>query len=203
MTHLPYDNLPGAISKRALEEHLKLFDGYVEGQDRVDGALESLPITMKSSADEPIRGQLSAQSFISNAIYFHNLFFQSLTPHTIRPAILLALDKVIEDQWEDPDDFYTALVGTAMLARGWALVTVNMSTKEGLLDLVMVDGHDVGLLAGQIPILAIDVWEHAYWMDHGADKEGYLKALMPYINWPLVSERYLSIVGNRVWRSDD
>jgi Fe-Mn family superoxide dismutase len=73
----------------------------------------------------------------------------------------------------------------ARTARGWAL----LGYLNGKLHNYSVDYHDIGAIWGARVLLALDVWEHAYYLDYGPDKEKYFEAFFKNINWNKVSAR--------------
>lgn len=70
---------------------------------------------------------------------------------------------------------------------GWVILAYDK--KEGKLFNIWVNEHDAGLLAGATPLLVMDVFEHAFMLDYGVKRAGYIDAFMNAIDWHSVEER--------------
>ena len=70
---------------------------------------------------------------------------------------------------------------------GWAICYQDPTT--GMISNYWVTLHEVGNVAGFIPILVMDVWEHAYLLDYAADRSKYIEAFFSNINWDAVQDR--------------
>jgi len=186
---LPYRELPGAISARALEEHYKLYLGYGEMLGRVEKALVTAERPEKHLADSPFSGALWGQSYALGGVLLHELFFSSLTTSTNRIMLLLGIEAAIERKWGSQEAFLRDLRAVALSVRGWAVLALKDGTTDGL-RIIGLDAHDLGAVFGYRPLLAIDVFEHAYWADHYTNRAAYLDQLLPYINWVAVEARY-------------
>ena len=83
-------------------------------------------------------------------------------------------------------------------APGWVLLT--RSRYDGTLRNTLIEEHHRGVLVEQDIILALDGWEHAYFVDHDANKEAYLKVLENAIDWERANSRFLrSLDSTRAW----
>lgn len=190
---LPYDCLPGAISKQALADHVRLWSGYAEAYQRVQTTLQTTPLPDKHAPDDPFRVGLNVRGYAANGDRLHAFFFGNLTNHTTRISLLLEVEGAIERKWGGKDEVRQLMRAATLVARGWALLVWDRFEKD--LRVIVLDGHDQGLVVGCDPLLVIDAYEHAYWMDHGTDKAGYFDALWPYVNWPAVNQRFLANTG--------
>ena len=76
--------------------------------------------------------------------------------------------------------------------RGWVVLAVDPKASENI-RLFVLDSHDLGPVFGYVPLLVVDVFEHAYWMDFGTNKGTYLKNLYGYIHWGEVNRRYKEV----------
>jgi Fe-Mn family superoxide dismutase len=74
--------------------------------------------------------------------------------------------------------------------RGIGWVVLTRDPVAGRLFNVWVDEHATGLLAGAVPLLVMDVFEHAYLHDYGLNRTAYVQAFMKAINWPVVEQRF-------------
>ena len=186
---LPFDELPGAISKRALTEHYKLYTGYRETLKRVDAKLKTAGQPTKPLSESEYANLLRVQSQALAGAYLHELFFQNLTDSTVHIMILLGVHKLMEIGWGTQEAFRKAFRAAAMNAKGWAILGLAEDNKPRILTL---DSHEM-MPAGVTPLFVLDTYEHAYWMDHGADRAAYLDALAHYHNWFAADTRLKAI----------
>lgn len=100
-----------------------------------------------------------------------------------------AVGQAIVAQFESGEGFSDAFAKRAgcHFGSGWVWLSVN---GDG--NLVITDGHDAfnPLKDGLIPVVVIDVWEHAYYIDRKNNRGAYIQAFISLINWAKVDERY-------------
>jgi Fe-Mn family superoxide dismutase len=189
---LPYQELPGAVSARELAEHYKLYLGYREQVQRVGQGLLTAPRPTKSQYESPYSGLLWGQGFALAGAHLHELYFENLTRLTIRPLILLGIDKACEIRWGSQEAFRKEFVAAGLEARGWVVLAVAYNDVSDL-RIFALDAHDLGAVYGYCPLLVIDTYEHAYWMDFGTDKGSYLSRVMGYVDWNVVEGRFKTV----------
>lgn len=128
--------------------------------------------------------------FADNAgqVLNHQLFFEQLTPsqHAKQPSgeMMLLITQSLGSfgtMIEQMDQAARLLFGS-----GWVFLAAN---TNGQLQILSLPNGDNPLRHGLTPLLAIDVWEHAYYLDNQNRRADYLKHLWPLINWRIVSTR--------------
>jgi len=159
----PYDLLPGVVSTAALAEHWKLYEGYVAGVN---------------AGAQPLEYQLGG-------VVMHELFFRGLSPKPTQ-AVLPVFQSLLAVDWGTVDAFWRELRAAAMDARGWAVLGYRASDKMRVLSM---DEHDAGVL-GYEPLIVIDCYEHAYFMDYGTRKAEYLDSLWKVFDWQELEKRW-------------
>lgn len=189
---LSFRELPGAVSVRELEEHYKLYLGYRDMLKRVDQQLPTVPLPSKHQAESQLSALLWGQGYALAGAFLHELYFGNLIALTTRIMILLEIEGLIEKQWGSQEAFREDMIAAGLQARGWVVLAVCHECPEDLRIFTM-DSHDMGAVYGYCPILVIDTYEHAYWMDFGTDKGTYLKNIMGYVNWFAVNSRYQKV----------
>jgi Fe-Mn family superoxide dismutase len=123
--------------------------------------------------------------------YNHSLFFESMTPKGGEPKDTLAV--AITKDFGGFDIFKTQFIDAAekQFGSGWAWLIVD---KTGKLQITNTPNQDNPLMPKQIitgtPILCLDVWEHAYYLDYQYKRKRYIEAFFKVINWKKVGERY-------------
>lgn len=156
----------------ALEKHPEIGEDLVALLSDVD----SLPADIRQAVINNGGGHLN-----------HALFWEILSPEqTEVPAELLA---DIEATFGSFDAFKEAFTtaATTRFGSGWAWLVVN---KEGKLEVTSTGNQDTPLMTGLKPILGLDVWEHAYYLNYRNVRPNYIKAFFDIINWPKVDELY-------------
>lgn len=124
--------------------------------------------------------------------YNHNLFWENIgTKVGGKPNDTLA--KVIERDFESFDKFKTQFIDTAskQFGSGWTWLIID---KAGKLQLTNTNNQDNPLMPNAIvkgtPLLALDLWEHAYYLKHQYKRKKYIDIYFNIINWTKVNERY-------------
>ena len=123
----------------------------------------------------------------------HSLFWEFLSPEKQEPtADVLA---AIEAAFGSFDNFKAEFTkaATTRFGSGWAWLVVN---KEGKLEVTSTANQDTPLSEGKKPILALDVWEHAYYLKYRNVRPDYIKAFFDIINWAKVAELYQAEVAD-------
>ncbi len=117
----------------------------------------------------------------------HALFWELLSPDKQEPtAQVLA---TIEEAFGSFDAFKTAFTqaATTRFGSGWAWLVVN---ENGKLEVLSTANQDTPISQGKAPILALDVWEHAYYLKYRNVRPDYIKAFFDVINWEKVAQLY-------------
>ncbi|WP_024344279.1 superoxide dismutase SodA [Streptococcus equinus] len=123
----------------------------------------------------------------------HSLFWEFLSPEKQEPtADVLA---AIETAFGSFDNFKAEFTkaATTRFGSGWAWLVVN---KEGKLEVTSTANQDNPISEGKKPILALDVWEHAYYLKYRNVRPDYIKAFFDIINWSKVAELYQAAVAD-------
>ncbi|HEQ2066035.1 TPA: superoxide dismutase [Streptococcus pyogenes] len=117
----------------------------------------------------------------------HALFWELLSPEKqdVTPDVAQAIDDAFESFDAFKEQFTAAATGR--FGSGWAWLVVN---KEGQLEITSTANQDTPISEGKKPILALDVWEHAYYLNYRNVRPNYIKAFFEIINWKKVSELY-------------
>ncbi len=119
----------------------------------------------------------------------HSLFWQILGPNAggePTGALLEAINQAFGDFATFKEQFATKATGR--FGSGWAWLVVN----NGKLELMDTPNQDSPLMEGKAPILALDVWEHAYYLKYQNRRPEYIEAFWNVVNWQKVTELYQS-----------
>ncbi len=189
-------NLPElkGISKRTVEEHLKLFASYVKFTNIIMDVLKQH--SNNNDTDLYILTELKRRfSFEWNGMRNHEYYFKSLEYGAKTLAPDSALRQKIEDQYGSVEAWLTASTSLAQTRGvGWAMVYYDPHT--GRLTLAWVDEHHNGQLGSLPLVLALDMWEHAFLIDYSpAEKKKYITAFFGNLNWNVIEKNYLTARG--------
>jgi Fe-Mn family superoxide dismutase len=175
------------MTPRVIESHYEInYGGAVNRLNAITAELEALdPETVRP---EVIR-RLKRDQFVAlNSTLLHELYFASLggdgrkVPE--RMAEALARDFGSVDRWRRE---FVALASAIDGGAGWVLLTYV--PRDGRL-INHVAGGDGEVVSGGIPVLALDMYEHAYHIDFGANADAYVATFMRNIEWSAVETRY-------------
>ncbi len=188
-----FDHLNGldGISDAQVEEHLKLYAGYVTNVNTLNEELAEMRGRGKPSGTSPEFAELMRRlGFEYNGMILHEYYFSNLeqaadpTPPS-GSGIAHALNKAYGsvDKWKE--DFQA--VG-GMRGIGWVILFQDPVTDR--LTNHWITLHQDGVPAGFKPLLVMDVWEHAFMRDYKAtEKSKYIEAFFRNIDWPMVERR--------------
>lgn len=117
----------------------------------------------------------------------HALFWELLSPEKqeVSADVAAAIDDAFGSFATFKEQFTAAATGR--FGSGWAWLVVN---KAGQLEITSTANQDTPISEGKQPILALDVWEHAYYLNYRNVRPNYIKAFFEIINWKKVSELY-------------
>ncbi|HEL1201053.1 TPA: superoxide dismutase [Streptococcus equi subsp. zooepidemicus] len=117
----------------------------------------------------------------------HALFWELLSPEKqeVSADVAAAIDDAFGSFAAFKEQFTAAAMGR--FGSGWAWLVVN---KAGQLEITSTANQDTPISEGKQPILALDVWEHAYYLNYRNVRPNYIKAFFEIINWKKVSELY-------------
>ena len=185
---LPYkeDALEPYISKKTIEFHYgKHHKAYIDKTNELAGAAGlgslSLDEIMKKTA-----GSAGQTSIFNNAAqaWNHNFYWKSMLPGARKPDERLT--KMIDASFGSYDNFIKELQNAAVtqFGSGWAWLVL----EQDKLKVINTSNADNPVVHGQVPLLTLDVWEHAYYLDYQNRRPDYVKAVTEnLLNWEFVA----------------
>ena len=188
-----YDQLVGNLtgfSPKQVEQHLKLYEGYVKKINEIRAEIEKIPFAERKANANFSYGKFSElkrrESVPYNGVYLHEMYFDNLGGPASAPTADLA--KAIEGSFGSQSNWEEDLRACAETATGgWVLLTYDRI--DGKLHHNQVWEHSNGIMINQEHLLALDTWEHAFMIDFGTDKKSYLGAFLQNVKWKVVAER--------------
>ncbi|KAL0265465.1 UNVERIFIED_CONTAM: hypothetical protein PYX00_010937 [Menopon gallinae] len=121
----------------------------------------------------------------------HSFFWLLLKkPETCTPYPGASILEALEKSFGNYENFLKLFKGVAMgrFGSGWAWLSLEPSTKK--LEVLSTANQDSPLMEGKIPLLGIDVWEHAYYLKHQNRRAEWLEDFFKVLNWQQVEENY-------------
>ena len=189
LPELPYDYgaLEPYISGHIMElHHDKHHRGYVEGANRT---LEQLAEARKQGKFDNVAALEQALAFNASGHLLHSLFWQNLAPRAGGEPTG-ELGKAIQRDFDGFQAFKRQLAQTAatIMGSGWAALLWDTLSKQ--LMVVQLHDHQSRTIQGAVPLLVLDVWEHAYYLQYENVKGDWVKAFWNVVNWPDVAARF-------------
>lgn len=183
------------ISKKTLEIHYdKLYVGYVKKSNEIAEKLNRLREAVIDGQAEgnatysELRALKDAETFAVNGVYLHEWYFDVLGGDgdwKNAPE----LTKALEEKWGTIESGLKYFSACAMASRGWSVLAWD--TKAGKLKHYNGDAHNQGGVWGCLPIIVLDVYEHAYFIDYGSDRKKYIEDFWKNLDWARAEEIYL------------
>lgn len=175
------------LSKESIDEHLKLYSGYVKNTNMI---LEEI-----NSKEELSYGESEIQrrlGFEFGGMKNHEVYFESLSDGVKEISTESDLYKSIEEEWGSFDKWLSLFKNIAKTRGvGWAMLYHDK--KENRLLNCWVDEQHLGHLSGCTPILALDMWEHSFVHDyHPSGKGQYIEDFFENLNWSKIEDNYTS-----------
>jgi len=187
-----YDALEPNIDARTMEiHHSKHHQGYTT---KLNGAIAGTDLEGKSIEDILANLDMSNGAVRNNGggFYNHSLFWTVMNPKE-KGSLSGELKEAIEAAYGSKEGFIEAFstAGATQFGSGWAWLCVH---KGGKVEVCSTPNQDNPLMPGVTcegtPILGLDVWEHAYYLNYQNRRPDYINAFFNVINWNEVAKRY-------------
>lgn len=186
----PYTALEPFIDAKTMEiHHTKHHQAYTTN---LNNALENSPLKGKTIEEILKNLDLEQKALRNNAggFYNHNLFWEILSPTKSEPSA--ELSQAIEQSFGSFENFKAEFTKAAMsqFGSGWAWLCVSGDKKLSICATANQDNPLMPNGCGNTPILGLDVWEHAYYLNYQNRRADYIEAFFNIINWAKVSELF-------------
>ncbi len=189
----PFDHVKGldGISDAQIEEHLKLYAGYVKNVNTLNEMLADMRGRSENKGTNPHFAELTRRlGFEYNGMILHEYYFSNLR-HAAEPAPAgnSGLAQALSKGFGSVDTWRQDFQGIAgMRGVGWVILAEDPVTHH--LSNHWVTLHEDGFPAGFKPLLVMDVWEHAFMRDYKAtERAKYVEAFFRNIDWSAVDRR--------------
>ena len=184
-------NLPElkSISKKNIEEHLKLYAGYVKNTNLILSKIAEL--SKDETANAYVLGELQRRfAFEWDGMRNHEYYFKSLEGGAKPLPEKSKLKLSIEKEWGSFDLWLNRFKSIALTRGiGWAILYYD--NHESRLLNTWADEQHIGHLTGIEPVLMLDMWEHAYVYDYPtSEKKKYVETFFENLNWEVVEQNF-------------
>jgi len=175
------------LSKEQLSQHYQLYKGYVQTVNRI----------WSGEKKHDIRCIELTETYSVDGVKLHELYFGNLGNCSQKPfgSIL----NLIERDYGSYDEFEKLFKKVGAVMRGWVILAFDPLDER--FHVYGQDTHDKGSIWDAIPLLVMDVYEHAYMIDFGIDKKRYINVFFNNIDWEVVDQRLVkNVYGSKYYK---
>lgn len=182
------------ISDKNIEEHLKLYAGYVKHANLILSMIEMYGKVDDEGGKYSVSEITRRFSFEYNGMRNHEIYFESLSNGAKNLDEESELKKAITENFGSFENWLTRFKTIAMTRGvGWAILYYDPKSKS--LINAWIDEQHLGQLQGCTPLLALDMWEHSYVADYQpSGKKQYIEDFFENLNWSVVENNFLQAV---------
>ena len=171
------------ISRASIEAHYKLYQGYVSKRNEILQKLESVELGSANQVYSELRALKVDLTFAVGGIKNHELYFEHLGGTGGEPDG--AIGALIKRDFGSFATWRADLKATGLAARGWAWTAYDWD--EGHLFNYLGDAQNTFPVWNATPLVALDVYEHAYFLDYQTDRASYIDAFFTNLDWDVVN----------------
>jgi len=181
---LSFGELKG-ISQKTVDNHYsKLYQGYVKKWQEIQDKLLSVDKTTANATFSDLRELKAEESFTTNAIILHEAYFDILGGDGKSVGEVL---EAIRRDFGSFEKWLEEFKALGLCSRGWVVLYYDFN--DGKLRSGIMDTHNLGGVCGTAPILVMDMYEHAFFIDYGTDKKAYIEAFFQNLNWQAINKK--------------
>jgi Fe-Mn family superoxide dismutase len=172
------------ISRESVEAHYKLYQGYVAKRNEILGKLGDVDLSAANQVYSDLRALKVDLTFAIGGIKNHEIYFEHLGGDGGDPYGAFA--ELVERDFGSVANWRADLKATGLAGRGWAWTAYDWD--EGRLFNYIGDAQNTYPIWNAAPLVALDVYEHAYFLDYQTDRAAYIDAFFANLDWPTVND---------------
>ena len=182
-----YNDEITVVNRVQYEAHLRLYNGYVNTINKIDDILYhgDAQREQSNSTFSYYRELKRGETFALDGVILHELYFSNIGGLVKEPNQFV--NEVISRDFGGFEKWQEDFIATAKASRGWAILCFDQRSQ--IFRDISLDAHDVGNITYSAPILVIDMYEHAYFLQYADNKVEYINNFMKNINWEVVASR--------------
>src|SRR5262245_65333536 len=171
------------ISRASVEAHYRLYQGYVGKRNEILERLASVDAGAANQVYSDLRALKVDLTFAIGGIKNHEIYFQHLGGEGGDPSGAFAA--LVDRDFGSAEAWRSDLKATGMAGRGWAWTAYDWD--EGRLFNYIGDAQNTFPVWNATPLIALDVYEHAYFLDYQTDRATYIDAFFRNLDWDVVN----------------
>jgi Fe-Mn family superoxide dismutase len=175
------------VNRDQFDAHMRLYEGYVNSINEID-AIYQTGDTQREQANTTFsyfRELKRGETYALDGVILHELYFENIGGNVPEPGFEIV--EKIENDFSVYQNWQEDFIATAKASRGWTLLAYDQ--RSGRYRNISLDAHDLGNIAYSAPVLVLDMYEHAYFLQYADRKVDYINNFMKNINWPVVGRR--------------
>ena len=173
------------ISRETVEAHYKLYQGYVAKRNEILGKLAEVDLATANQTYSDLRALKLDLTFAIGGIKNHEIYFEHLGGAGGDPAGLFG--ELVRRDFGSAEAWKADLKATGLAGRGWAWTAYDWD--EGRLFNYLGDAQNTFPVWNATPLVALDVYEHAYFIDFATAKAAYIDKFFENLDWDVVTKR--------------
>jgi Fe-Mn family superoxide dismutase len=178
------------ISDAQLKAHFKLYEGYVSKLNEIEEKLKTTDKDLTNYSYGEYSELKRRYCVPYNGAFLHELYFENLGPTQDKAGQEFV--SRVSNQYGAYEDWVADLKSAGLSVPGW--VVTSLETTTGTLQNIQMMEHHVGFPINHVPILVLDVWEHAMFLDYQTNRMAYMDAFLKNVNWSLINARLSSAI---------
>lgn len=173
-----------------MTEHYTLYEGYVKKWNEIIDKLRTVDMDSANQAYSEFRALSVEMSFALSGIKNHEVYFGHLGGSGTEPVGKLAAQ--IEKDFGSFEQLKKIMTAAGMSARGWAWLVWDRDLNRLLV--IVGDSQNTYVDWNALPLVALDVYEHAYFIDHGTKRAAYIEAFFKNLDWSVVQKNFENVI---------
>jgi superoxide dismutase, Fe-Mn family len=172
------------ISRESVEAHYKLYEGYISKRNEILAKLADVDLSAGNQVYSEVRALKVDLTFAIGGVKNHEIYFEHLGGGGGSPDG--AIGDLIARDFGSADNWRADLKATGMAGRGWAWTAYDWD-EQRLFNYVG-DAQNTFPIWNATPLVALDVYEHAYFLDYQTDRASYIEAFLANLDWPTIND---------------
>lgn len=188
----PFRQATDFTSQDCKDAHDELYKSYIEQLNSVSAQIDAVDISSPGGRLK-FSGLKQEEVRLSNAVNLHEMFFSNCFDQNSELFQDMLSYIRLQADWGDFNRWQMDFQNVGLTGRGNGWIVCGYSLYHKRYINTFVTDHSTDVMIGFIPVLVVDLWEHAYSRDFLNDRKSYVVAMMRELNWELIEERFKKI----------
>ncbi len=178
-----------ALSGENIRNHYSLYETYAKDFNQISAELDGANTSTASSNHSAFRSLKIDEVYNLNATYLHELYFANIGDLQSEITMDTLAFMRLERDFGTFDEWQRDFIACAKSSRcGWVVTGFNVFTHTYMN--YVIDLHSLNVPIGVVPVIVLDVWQHAYYKDYLKDVTAYAINMMKELNWNVINQRF-------------